>query len=138
MASGWFGAGGTGAMTFDIVNRGPACRLRGYPSVSFENASALGVDHRDVHESSMLFAEPRAAAVSLARGGVATFGVSWSDNQVNNLPYNKACPETARAIVNLEGGVGSLYGEVPINSRPCGGVLFVTPIESGTWPRQNE
>jgi hypothetical protein len=138
MASGWFGAAGTGAMTFDIVNRGPAGRISGYPDVSFENSSALVVDHRDVHTSSMLFAEPRAAVLELARDGVVTFGVSWSDNPVNNLPYNKTCPETARAVVTLLRGVESLFGEIPINSRPCGDVLLVTPIEPGTWPRANE
>ena len=137
MASGWFGAMGTGAMAFDIVNRGPACRLSGYPNVSFENSSAMGVDNRDVHSSSMLFSEPRAMVVALPREGAATFGVSWSDNPTNGRPYNKNCPETARALVSLNRGIGSLYGEVPINSRPCGGVLIVTPIESGTWPREN-
>jgi hypothetical protein len=124
-------------MTFDIVNRGPACRIGGYPSVAFENARAMGVDSRDLHKSSMLFSEPRETVVELARGGVATFGVSWSDNQVNGQSYNKACPETARAIVTLSRGVGSLSSENPINSRPCGDVLLVTPIEPGPWPREN-
>jgi len=138
MASGWFGAAGTGAMTFDIVNRGPACRISGYPDVSFENSSAIEVDHRDIHTSSMLFAEPRAVVLALARDGVATFGVSWSDNPVNGRSYNKTCPETARALVTLRRGVGSLFGEIPINPRPCADVLLVTPIEPGTWPRLNE
>ena len=136
LASGWFGAAGTGAMTFDIINRGATFRISGYPTVSFENASAIAVDHRDVHESSMLFAEPRATVVTLARGGVATFGVSWSDNPVNNEPYNTTCPETARAVIGLLHGVGSLFGDVPINPRPCFGDLLVTPIEPGSWPRQ--
>ena len=96
MASGWFGAAETGSMTFDIINRGPACQISGYPDVSFENASAIAVDHRDVHTSSMLFSEPRPLTVAIPRDGVATFGVSWSDNPVNDRPYNKACPETAR------------------------------------------
>jgi len=135
LASGWFGAAGTGAMAFDVVNRGAACRIGGYPTVSFENASAIAVDHRDVHESSMLFAEPRATVVILARGGVATFGVSWSDNPVNNKPYDTACPETARAVIGPLHGVGNLYADVPINPRPCAGELLVTPIELGSWPR---
>ena len=135
LASNWFGAAGTGAMTFDIVNRGLACRVAGYPQVTFQSASNVVVDHHDVHESSMLFAEPRVVTVTLARGGVATFGVSWSDNEVNNLPYNQTCPKTTSALVVLRQGVGSLRGLVPIDSRPCGGWLLVTPIEPGAWPR---
>ena len=136
LASSWFGAAGTGAMTFDIVNRGPACRIAGYPQVTFQNASNVVVDHHDVHESSMLFAEPRVVTVTLARGGVATFGVSWSDNTVNYLPYNnQTCPKTSSALVVLRQGVGSLWGQVPTDPRPCGGWLLVTPIEPGAWPR---
>jgi len=138
LASDWFGAAGAGAMAFDIVNRGPSCRIGGYPEVTFQNASAVAVDHHDVHESSMLFAEPRVVTVTLARGGVATFGVSWNDNTVNNLPYNnQTCPRTSSALVVLRQGVGSLWGQVPIDPRPCGDWLLVTPIEHGTWPRPN-
>jgi hypothetical protein len=138
LASGWIGAAGTGAMAFDIANRGPSCRIGGYPEVTFLNASAVTVDRHDVHKSSMLFAEPRALTVTLARGGVATFGVSWGDNPVNNQPYNQTCPRTSSAVVVLRQGVGNLWGQVPINSRPCGGWLLVTPIEPGAWPRPNE
>ena len=138
LASDWFGTAGAGAKTFDIVNRGPSCRIAGYPEVTFQNASAVAVDHRDVHQLSMLFAEPRVVTVTLARGGVATFGVSWNDNTVNNLPYNnQTCPKTSSALVVLRQGVGSLWGQVPIDPRPCGGGLLVTPIERGTWPRPN-
>ena len=138
LVSNWFGAAGTGAMTFDIINRGLACRIAGYPQVTFQNASDLAVDHHDVHQSSMLFAEPRVVTVTLARGGVATFGVSWNDSEVNNLPYNnQTCPKTTSALVVLRQGVGSLWGQVPIDPRPCGGWLLVTPIEPGAWPRLN-
>jgi len=133
LASGWFGAAGTGAMAFDVVNQGARCRIGGYPNVTFLNASALAVDSHDVHVSSMLFAEPRTVTLTLARGGVATFGVSWADNPIGN----QTCPATARALVELRQGVGSLWGEVPINPEPCGRTLMVTPIESGAWPRPN-
>lgn len=133
LASGWFGAGGTGAMAFDIVNRGARCRIGGYPSVTFLSASDFGIDHRDLHRSSMLFAEPKSIALNLPRGGVATFGVSWNDNTVGS----QTCPDTARAQVVLNDGVGNLSGLVPVNSAPCGGILMVTPIESGSWPRPN-
>lgn len=133
LASGWYGAAGSGSMAFDIVNRGNRCRIKGYPSVTFVDPSDLGADAHDLHRSSMIFAEPKAEVVTLGRGGVATFGVSWSDNPIGT----QACPETARAQIQLRQGIGSLWGLVPINPSPCGGTLFVTPIESGTWPRPN-
>ena len=131
LASGWFGAAGSGGMVFDVVNRGARCRIGGIPNVTFLDASAMAVDNRNVHRSSMLFAEPKVALLTLARGGVATFGVSWADNPISN----QTCPRTARAVVVLSQGVGSLWGEVPIDPEPCGRTLFVTPLESGTWPR---
>lgn len=133
LASGWFGAMGSGGMAFDIVNRGVRCRIGGYPSVSFLNKYALVVDSHDIHISSMLFSEPKEVPVTLPRGAVATFGVSWDDNPIGK----QTCPMTARAVVVLSQGVGNLWGEVPINSEPCGGTLQVTPIESGTWPQPN-
>jgi hypothetical protein len=133
LASGWYGAAGNGSMAFDIVNRGGRCQVGGYPNVTFVDASDFGVDIHDIHRSSMTFAEPKAVTVTLLRGGVATFGVSWADNPIGN----QACPETARAQVELRQGVGNLWGLVPINPSPCGGQLFVTPIESGAWPRPN-
>ena len=120
-------------MAFDTVNRGNRCRIKGYPSVTFVDPSDLGADAHDLHRSSMIFAEPKAEVVTLGRGGVATFGVSWSDNPIGT----QACPVTARAQIQLRQGIGSLWGLVPINPSPCGGTLFVTPIESGTWPRPN-
>ncbi|HEY5266861.1 MAG TPA: DUF4232 domain-containing protein [Acidimicrobiales bacterium] len=133
-ASGWFGAGGTGAMAFEVVNRGALCRIGGYPSVTFVDASDFGIDHHDLHRASMLFSEPKSMTLNLPRSGVATFGVSWADNPVGN----DICPNMARAEVVLKDGVGNLSGLVPINSAPCGGTLMVTPIESGSWPRPND
>lgn len=137
LASASLGAAGAGAMAFDIVNRGSSCRIGGYPEVTFQNASGVAVDRHNVHQPSMLFAEPRVATVTLVRGGAATFGVSWSNNPVNNLSYNRPCPKTAYAVVVLRQGVGSLWGQIPIDPQPCGDTLSVTPIELGTWPRPN-
>lgn len=138
LASASLGAAGAGAMAFDIVNRGSSCRIGGYPEVTFQNASGVAVDRHNVHQPSMLFAEPKVATVTLVRGGAATFGVSWNNNTVNNVPYNNhTCPKTAYAVVVLRQGVGSLWGQIPIDPQPCGDTLSVTPIESGTWPRPN-
>lgn len=138
LASASLGAAGAGAMAFDIVNRGSSCRIGGYPEVIFQNASGVAVDRHNVHQPSMLFAEPRVVTVTLVRGGAATFGAAWNNNTVNNVPYNnQTCPKTAYAVVVLRKGVGRLWGQLPIDPRPCGDSLSVTPIEAGTWPRPN-
>jgi hypothetical protein len=133
LASNWFGAAGNGSMAFDLVNRGARCRIGGYPTVKFQNGSGIAVDWHDIHRSSMLFAEPKAVTVTLTHGSVATFGVSWADNPVNN----QTCLVTANALVELSHGVGNFWGLVPINPEPCGRTLWVTPIEPGAWPRPN-
>ena len=134
LASGSLAAAGNGSMAFDVVNRGASCRIDGYPSVTFLNAIGRAVDNRDFHNSSsMLFAEPKASMVTIARNGVATFGVSWGNNPVND----EACPLSANAVVELRSGVENFWGEVPIDPSPCGNYLVVTPIESGAWPRPN-
>ncbi len=119
-------------MVFDIVNRGARCRIGGYPTVTFVTPQDVVADGHDVHRPSTFFAEPVASTLSLALGGVATFGVTWDDNAVGK----QTCLGTARAQVVLSQGVGNLSSLLPINPAPCGGTLTVTPIEPGTWPRQ--
>lgn len=131
----WLAAAGNGAMAFDVVNSGARCALEGYPNVTFLNAKGRAMDNRNVHDlSSMQFAEPKESLITLARGDVGTFGVSFSDNSVNN----DSCPKTVNAVVQLRSGVGSFWAEFPIDLSPCGNYLSVTPIELGAWPRPNE
>jgi hypothetical protein len=130
----WLAAAGNGAMVFDVANTGARCHLEGYPSVEFLDAKQRPVDYRDTHNySSMQFAEVKKSMVTLAAGGIATFGVSFSDNPVNN----DSCPKVVSAVVQLRGGVGQFWGEFPIRLSPCGNGLLVTPIEKGAWPRPN-
>jgi hypothetical protein len=127
-------AAGNGAMVFDIANTGAKCNLEGYPSVEFLDAKQRAVDDHDIHgDSSMQFAAGKKSIVTLAAGGIATFGVSFSDNSVNN----DACPKVALAVVQLRGGMGQFWGGFPIQLAPCGNYLLVTPIEKGAWPRPN-
>lgn len=137
LASSTQGAAGTGFVTIDIANRGATCRLGGRPHVFFYNAKGVAIDRRDLYVSSMLFAEPRSVTVTLAHDGSASLGVSWSDNTVNNQPYNTTCPITTSIYITQRGGVGHLLGLLPLVSRPCGGALEVTPIEPGSVPRPN-
>jgi hypothetical protein len=137
LASSTQGAAGTGFVTIDIANRGATCRIGGRPHVSFYNSNGVAIDRRDLYVSSMLFAEPRSVTVTLVHDGSASLGVSWSDNTVNNQPYNTTCPRTTSIYITLRGGDGGLAGLLPLVARPCGGSLEVTPIESGAVPRPN-
>lgn len=138
LASNIEGALGTGAMAIGIANRGASCRIGGFPHVNFFNAKYVAVDVRDIHVSSMLFAEPRSATVTLKHDASASIGVSWSDNTVNNESYNSTCPRTVSMSVVLSHGVGHLSDELQVvSARPCGGSVEVTPIEAGAWPRPN-
>ena len=70
--------------------------------------------------------------VTLAPGGIATFGVSFGDNPVNN----ESCPKVVKADVQLVSGIGRFEAVFSLAISPCSG-LSVTPIESGAWPRPN-
>jgi hypothetical protein len=129
------GFAGTGVMAIDIANRGVTCRIGGYPQVSFITGKGVVVDRHDIHVSSQYFAEPRSKLVTLSYEGSASIGISWSDNTVNNQPYNTTCPLTVSVSVVLLHGVGHLSGLLPVSVRPCGGGVEVTAIEAGSWPR---
>lgn len=139
LGSGLYGALGTGFMAIDIANKGASCRIGGYPVIEFINANGVVVDQHDIHESSMVFAEPRDVTMTLVHGSAASFGVSWSDNVVNNEPYNTTCPKTSSVSVTLNGGVGHLSQGLQVEeARPCNDAIWVTPIEPEAWPRPNE
>lgn len=137
LASDTQGFAGTGTVTVDVANRGGACRIGGYPRVEFFNSKGVAVDRRDYHDSSMVFAEPRSAIVTLGHDGAASIGVSWSDNSVTLNGHTTTCPQTVSMAVALVHGVGHLSGFIDVSASPCGGGVTVTPIESGAWPRSN-
>jgi hypothetical protein len=104
----------------------------GYPNVEFVNAKGRSVFAHDLHTSSMLFVEPKESLVTLAPRGIATFGVSFGDNPVNN----ETCPKVVKVVIQLVSGIGRFSAEFPLALTVCNG-LFVTSIESGAWPRPN-
>jgi hypothetical protein len=76
--------------------------------------------------------------VTLGREDSASIGVSWGDNPVQLHGHSTTCPITVSVSVVLLHGVGHLSGLLQVvSARPCGGVLAVTPIEPGAWPRPN-
>jgi hypothetical protein len=138
MASDTEGIAGTGFIVIGIANIGATCRIGGYPVVKFFNAKHVAVNRGDSHDSSMAFAEPPSATVTLRHEGSASIGVSWSDNSVTlDNGHTTTCPRTGSLTVTLERGVGQLSGLLYATASPCGGGVDVTPIESGAWPRPN-
>ena len=137
LASDTEGFVGNGAMVIGIGNIGASCRIGGYPQVEFFNSKGVAVDRRDLHDSSMAFAEPRSVTVTLGRDDSASIGVSWSGNPVQLHGHSTTCPGTVSVTVVLLHGVGHLSGLLYVSASPCGGVVGVTPIEAGAWPHPN-
>jgi hypothetical protein len=130
-ASSSLGAGGTGAVIILVANAGKRCRLEGYPKVVFYNIHGVGVDSINLHQPSMRFGEPTPKLITLPSSSVASFGVSWADNGNNN----EKCPAAAWTDVSLPTGIGSFHGYPGLaQAAPCGGTLYVTPLEAGAVP----
>lgn len=124
------GAAGTEGATFLLANAGPRCSLEGFPTVVFYGAHGNPVDPIDVHRASTFFAEPPAKLLVLAHSSVASVGVSWSDTPTSK----SSCPPATSAKIVLPNGVGVIDAQPSIIAAPCGGKLFVTPIEAGAEP----
>ena len=137
LASDTQGFAGTGAVVVGIANRGAACRIGGFPQVTFLNDKSVAVDRRDYHDSSMPFAEPGSETLTLGHNGAASVGVSWSDNSVTLHGHTTRCPRTVSLSITLVHGVGHLSGFLSVSTSACGGGVTVTPIEAGAWPRPN-
>jgi hypothetical protein len=108
--------------------------VEGYPRVEFFNVHGDAVDTKDLHVSSMFYAEPRPRIIVLAHNGVASVGLSWADNPVNH----QTCPRAAWATVTLPNDMRTLSSSPGVWASPCGGYLMVTPIEAGPVPTPNE
>jgi hypothetical protein len=130
------GALGTGGMSFLVANLGGRCTVEGYPIVNFFSSHGSEIDRKDLHQSSMLFAEPSPRLITLTHGAVASFGVSWGDNPVGTETI-KSCPRTAWANVRLASGIGVFDASPAVNAAPCGGWLIITPLEIGPEPAKN-
>jgi hypothetical protein len=128
------GAAGTGSMVILVANAGKRCGLEGFPKVVFNNSHGAVVDGLNRHRSSMVYGMPQPRFITLPPGGVASIGVSWADNPVNN----QKCPLAAFADVSLPSGIGRLSGSPGLfEVAPCGGTLYVTPLEAGAVPMPN-
>lgn len=123
------GGDGAGYVTVLFVNVGARCTMRGFPSVMFFSPQVGHLTGRDVRRSSMIFREPAAHRVTLARGGVASVGVSWQNDPI---PH-QSCPRTQWANVVMPDARRSNF-QPSISARPCGSAIWMTPFETGAQP----
>ena len=127
------GAGGTGGLVLLFANVGSRCVVGGFPRIVFFNSQGNEIDTRDVHSSSMFYAEPKPRSITIGHDGVASVGLSWQDNPVNS----QTCPRAAWATVTLSSGGRQITGSPAVSASPCGGYVFVTPLEAGPKPSPN-
>jgi hypothetical protein len=123
------GADGVGSTTIILVNVGGRCDLFGYPVVQFFEPKFSHLVGHDLHRSTMVFASPTPKRVALAHDGVASVGVSWSDDP---QPH-QICSRTQWANVVMPSS-GQLNFQPSLNAVPCGTDVWVTPIEAGARP----
>jgi hypothetical protein len=124
------GADGVGSVTIVLVNAGGRCGLLGYPTIQFFEPSSTHLVGHDVHRATMVFAEPVPRRVTLARGAVASVGVSWSDDP----QAHQTCSRTRWVNVVMPSSTQLNY-QPSLNALPCGSAIWVTPIEAGVRPR---
>jgi hypothetical protein len=123
------GADGVGSTTILLVNVGGRCELSGYPVVQFFEPRFNHLVGRDLHRSTMVFASPAPKRVTLAHDGVASVGVSWSDDP----RAHQTCSRTQWVNVVMPSS-GQLNFQPSLNAVPCGTDVWVTPIEAGPRP----
>ena len=126
--------------TFLIVNVGTkSCELRGYPyEVIFSTTTGAPVKVSISHERNVLYAQPKAQRVVLRPGGVASFGISYANENVS--PPSKPARCIATLIdFRLPARMSSLFSYEfvlrPIDFCQTPRRVEVTPVEGRAAPQ---
>ena len=126
--------------TFLIVNIGTrSCELRGYPyELIFSTTSGAPVKLSISHKPNVLYAQPKARRVVLSPGGVASFGISYAND--NASPPSKPASCIATLIdFRLPARMSALYSFEfllrPIDFCQTARNVAVTPVEVGAVPQ---
>lgn len=126
--------------TFLIVNIGTkSCVLQGYPyEVIFSTASGVPVKVSISHQSNVLYSQPKAQRVVLRPGGVASFGISYPNDNVS--PPSKPATCIATLIdFRLPARSSALYSFEfvlrPIDFCQTIREVTVTPVEGHAVPQ---
>lgn len=126
--------------TFLLVNIGTtSCELRGYPyEVIFSTTSGAPVKVSISHQRNVLYAQPQPQRVLLQPGGVASFGISYPNDNV--APPSKPARCIATLIdFRLPARLSALYSFEfvlrPIDFCQTPRKVDITPVERGAVPR---
>lgn len=134
------GFAGTEATPFLIANVSHrACTLKGFPSVHFYAGLPHPVKMTVLHKWGQIFAEPKPRLVSIAPGGVASFGLSYSDGFLPKSDLAKDC-DVNTVYVTLPVAYDSTQSyedNVDFDICQSNHEVSVTPIEEGPVPRRS-
>lgn len=126
--------------TFLIVNVGTkSCALRGYPyEVIFSTTSGAPVKVSISHQPNVLYTQPKVRRVVLRPGGVASFGISYPNDNVS--PPSKPATCIATLIdFRLPARSSALYSFEfvlrPIDFCQTARKVTVTPVEGQPVPQ---
>ena len=125
--------------TFLIVNiSGQTCDVRGYPyEVLFSTTTGVPVKVTISHRPNILYLQPRPRRVVLRPGGVASFGLSYADDNVAPPSQPTACIATL-VDFRLPARLSALYSFEfllrPIDFCQTARQVDVTPLEFGPTP----
>lgn len=126
--------------TFLIVNIGTkSCELRGYPyEVIFSTTSGAPVKVSISHQPNVLYAQPKVQRVVLRPGGVASFGISYANDNVS--PPSKPARCIATLIdFRLPARLSALYSFEfvlrPIDFCQTDRKVAITPVEGRVAPQ---
>jgi hypothetical protein len=133
-------AAGTNGIPFLIANTGKsACRIEGYPHLTFVNGTYKKRAVKVINGGGGLFATVKPRVVVIEPGGTASFGLGFGDAANQQDPDGAACT-TQNIYVTLPVRVS----QFPQNYETTVDVNFcfsnfefsVTPIEAGPLPKQ--
>ena len=126
--------------TFLIVNVGTkSCELRGYPyEVIFSTTTGVPVKVSISHERNVLYAQPRVQRVVLRPGGVASFGISYANDNISPPSKPTTCIATLIDF-RLPARFSSLFSYEfvlrPIDFCQTPRKVDVTPVEGRAAPK---
>lgn len=126
--------------TFLLVNVSTtSCELRGYPyEILFSTTGGANVKVAISHHRTFLYAQPRARRVVLRPNGVASFGISYANDNVAPPRGPARCIATLvdfRLPALLSGLYSFEFVLRPIDFCRTARRVNVTPIEVGATPR---
>jgi hypothetical protein len=132
------GAAGNDPVAFVIANTGnEACTIKGFPTLTFYyTANDKAVKIRVQHRRSEVYAEPKPELVTIEPGGVATFGLTYTDGWAvahDTAACKVNTVEFTLPTINPDGG--SYGARLSFDACQSHHEVSLTPIESGLTPR---